>query len=819
MHRPLIPIVVAYAIGLTTAHYQALPLSCIIAAGCTAGLLLAACMWFKQYGPASVAALCLFWAAGFFSLQQYVDPQAPAGDLSRFFSDDRVNIEGVITEPPVRLPARTRLRLRVSAIHDQTTTRTVSGTLLLSIKASEKKFRYGDRIRCFVRLRKPRNFSNPGGFDYIRYLHYQGTQATAFLNDDRGITILRSGEGNKFLLEIEHIRDRIRTFLEQRLPAPSRDILKALIIGEQQTIPESVRERFARLGIAHILSISGLHVSIFALVSFWGVMLLLRRSPRLLLSCDAARIAVSISVFPVLLYCSIAGFNIPTLRSAVMVICYLIALLLGRTQDLLHTLFVAAFLVLLLMPTSLFDISFQLSFAAVFWITLLVPAWQQILRRKKPDPLEPPRPRLRRAHRMLVDSLTASAAAILGTAPLVAVYFHYVSWAGFFGNLFAVPLAGFLIVPLGLLASAVLFLNSSLASLIFTASGTLIDWLLVLVEYCSRIPGTALPVAMPSFFETAVYYLLLSLAAFCLTRKRFVYLLAGITLFVTGEAASLFMASRDTGVLTVTFLDVGAGDAAVVRFPDRRVMLIDGGGVRDDYFDVGKSIIAPFLYSSGITRVDYVVLTHPHHDHAGGLAYIADHFNAREIWRNAERSTLEPCARLLAVAGSNKLSLLTCSRLTPPIMINAVRIDFLNPAAGTLPAVPDDQSMTNNNSLVLKISYGSVSILMAADILAEQEHLLADQQLPLAATILKAPHHGGQSSSSEEFINAVAPKVVVVSGRARSSGSALHPSVADRYRRQGAAIYETAVSGAIQVTTDGSSYAVLPFREALQKKK
>jgi competence protein ComEC len=297
----------------------------------------------------------------------------------------------------------------------------------------------------------------------------------------------------------------------------------------------------------------------------------------------------------------------------------------------------------------------------------------------------------------------------------------------------------------------------------------------------------------------------------CLTRKRIVYLVIGLALFLIAEGIGSVTASRDTGMLTVTFLDVGPGDAAVVEFPDRRVMLIDGGGFMDERFDVGKSIIAPFLYSRGITRVDYIVLTHPHHDHAGGLAYIADHFKARELWHNGEPAGLESWQRLTTVAERNNLSLLTCSRQTLPRMIGSVRIDFLNPNTAALPAAQEDQSATNNNSLVLKISCGSVSFLMAADILEEREHALVAQRLPLAATILKVPHHGSKSSSSEGFIGAVKPEVAVVSGRTRGNNSALHPSVAERYYRHGATIYETAANGAVRIATDGTTYTALPF--------
>ena len=275
-----------------------------------------------------------------------------------------------------------------------------------------------------------------------------------------------------FLQFIEELRDRIRAFLEEQLPSPSRDILKALIIGEQDTIPDQIKKQFSRLGLSHLLSISGLHVSIFALLSYLLFMGLFRIYTRMLLYINAFKLSVFFSILPVLFYCFIAGFNIPTMRSAIMVICYLIALLLGRREDLLHTLFVAAFITLLFIPTSLFDLSFQLSFSAVLAIIILVPQWRSFIPEQEEDPFEHRNPVLEKCRRLFRDSFLASAAAILGTAPLVAVSFHYFSFLGIFSNIIITPLVTFLIVPLALLAAFILFLSPWLSALLFSAAGT-----------------------------------------------------------------------------------------------------------------------------------------------------------------------------------------------------------------------------------------------------------------------------------------------------------------------------------------------------------
>ena len=379
MKRPLVPIVIFYILGLLMAHYRMVSVQVVLALSALCFFFFTLAVFCKKSLLATLSALILFSALGFIMLYPYTPAVHSQSELMRFIGSSRVNIEGIIDDTPTHANNRTRLYINVTNVHEKNNSYKVDGRILLSIKESHTLFRYGDRVRFFGGLRVPKNFQNPGGFDYVGYLSYRGIAATVFLPDESSIIILRRGEGNRFLLFIEAARDHIRAFLEKKLPSPSRDILKALIIGEQDTIPGQIKKQFSRLGLSHLLSISGLHVSIFALLSYLLFMALFRIYPRVLLYINAFKLSVFLSIFPVLFYCFIAGFNIPTMRSAIMVICYLVALLLGRREDLLHTLLLAAFITLLLIPTSLFDLSFQLSFSAVLAIIILVPRWRSFI--------------------------------------------------------------------------------------------------------------------------------------------------------------------------------------------------------------------------------------------------------------------------------------------------------------------------------------------------------------------------------------------------------------------------------------------------------
>jgi competence protein ComEC len=740
-------------------------------------------------------------------------PHTPAvnshAGIMRLVGLSRVNIEGIIDETPNQANNRTRLHIKVTSVHEKNNYVAVNGRIMLSIKEAHTQFRYGDRVRFFGALKEPRNFQNPGGFDYVRYLVYRDITATSFLPDDRGIIVLRRGEGNRFLQFIEVLRDRIRAFLEEQVPSPSRDIIKALVIGEQDTISDQIKREFSRLGLSHLLSISGLHVSIFALLSYLLLMWLFRIYPRVLLYINAFKLSVFLSIFPVLFYCFIAGFNIPTMRSAIMVMCYLVALLLGRREDLLHTLFVAAFITLLLMPASLFDLSFQLSFSAVLAIVVLVPQWKSLIPQKETDPFENKNPVLEKCRQIFCDSFLASAAAILGTAPLVAVSFHYFSFLGFFSNIIITPLVTFIIVPLALLAALMLFLSPWISALLFSAAGLLTDICLNCTALWAQMPGAEIKLASPALWEIAVFYLLVVGFSFSWKTKLRGYVLAATVGFMLLAGGLSLYAQTGTGTLRVTFLDVGAGDAALIEFPRSQTMLIDGGGFMDESMDMGETVIAPFLYHKGIKHVDYLVLSHPHKDHAGGLAYIAESFRVKELWLNGETGYFESYNRLMRAAREKGIEKTACSSKTPPRDIDGVRIDFLSPDSISTKSSISDQSDTNNSSLVMKLTFGTIKYLFCADILQNTEHRLTVKKTPVDATIIKAPHHGGISSNTEEFVQTVSPEVAVFSCRSYGTLTLPHPDVIARYRKAGATIYRTDRDGAISIETDGKKYQIV----------
>jgi competence protein ComEC len=236
-------------------------------------------------------------------------------------------------------------------------------------------------------------------------------------------------------------------------------------------------------------------------------------------------------------------------------------------------------------------------------------------------------------------------------------------------------------------------------------------------------------------------------------------------------------------------------------------MLVDGGGSYDDRFDVGRYVVAPFLWSERIGTIDTVVLTHPHPDHVNGLSYIIENFGVREIWTNGDEATVHWGAPLVEKMKQKGISPRLLTSKSAPININGVHIDVLNPGKSPPPGEDLSDREINERALVLKLRWGDTAILLPSDIGEPTESVLVARYRSLASSILLAPHHGSAYSGSEAFLRAVQPETIVI-----STGRPVREDVLNRYREAGAAVYRTDVHGAIRIITDGRRYDVVPFK-------
>jgi competence protein ComEC len=805
---PLIPIFIVYTIGIYFGHFN-LP---FLSQGWIPLLILLG-FWtlllsIKRTRTGSWMGFSLFFLLGVFSIQLYLHPPHSSSHISHFASLERISLEGIIDRPPEHSRGRTHLLIRSQKVILPSRHIPVDGLLQIFLKEEDPSLRVGDRLRLFCRLYPPRGFHNPGGFSYERHLAFERIYAIGFLSEEKGWVKLGEGFKNPITLQVERWRDRIRDFLNREADPPISSIFKALVLGEQGDIPEEIKEYFILTGTAHLLAISGDQFGIVALLSFSLLIWTLKRSQFLLLSISVRKCAAGLTVPCIVLYAFIAGGGISVIRAAIMVITFLFSILLDRERNLLHTLTLAAFLILIFSPPSLFDVSFQLSFLAVLSILYLVPRILQEFKQEGISLLLKTSWK-KNIFKYIMLSLLVTGVAILGTAPFVALHFNRFSPIGFFTNLFIIPWVGFLIVPLSLTASIFSFFFTPLAAFLININGFITLILLRTLAFFASLPYASFFVSTPTVFEIILFYLLLFLIVHLKKRKMAQYLFWTVCVVLALDLA--FWNSKDLFQkdLRLTFIDVGQGDSILVEFPKGKRMLIDGGGLYEDRFDIGKNVLAPLLWKKKIQRIDTLVLTHPDLDHLKGLIFVASQFSIGQFWDNGFQTESEPYLQLKKTLEEKKIKTRSLNEETPPQIISGVEISILNPPG--LNAIQGKVRDLNNSSLVMKLQFKNASVLLTGDIGKEAEERMVRKGYPLGADILKIPHHGSSSSSSPLFLEKVRPSYAILSVGERNIGRLPHPEVLKRYQQWGVSISRTDRQGAITVVTDGKHIEIRPF--------
>ncbi|MGE0822004.1 MAG: DNA internalization-related competence protein ComEC/Rec2 [Candidatus Binatia bacterium] len=749
---------------------------------------------------------------GNISLQWVLHPNFPSQHLRHLPLPQQVHVEGWLFREPERFPHRGRLYIETLCFWEGDQCHQANGRILLTIRSFSRLWHYRDIIRVPVSLREPRNFRTPGSFDYEGHLARQGIYLTAFLWEDSAIEKVGKA-GNPVRRRIEQLRHTIGVFFSAHLEPDLAAVLRALIIGDETLIDKAQREAFARAGVAHVLSISGLHISLVAATAYGFWWWILGRSRVLLLSLSLPKLASLLTCPFVLLYALLAGGSVATWRAVLMIFAYLFARLFDRQDELYRSLTFTALLISVLWPGALLEISFQLSFMSVLSLVMGMEYFCRWWEKAQGKYLEQQKLLCVIIFRWGLTPIVISTATLLGTALLTATHFNQVSVMGILANIFIVPLLGSGAVILGLLSAGTICVSESFAIFLLFVTKQFVFIGVRLTGWFAAFPYASLPVITPSFIELIILYGLL--VSFIL---RFYYHEPWSTRMSTLLRGVCFVALIIDGGywvyhryfhrdLRITFLDVGQGDAAVVEFPGSQVMVIDGGGFASETFDTGEAIIAPFLWSQKIARVDILVMSHPQLDHYGGLAYLAQHFSPRELWFNGEFGQGVRFLQFLDVLTQKGISMRSLCRDSSPIVISQVNVDILHPPCQRNGLDP------NNASLVLQISHQDIDILFTGDIENEGEQiLLSNKGIRInKIEILKVPHHGSRTSSSSAFVQTTRPRVAIASLGAHNRFHFPAQEVERRYHDQGTRWLRTDQVGTVRIYSDGQKYKVTLF--------
>lgn len=822
---PLVAITVAFIGGLALGElFSYFPLT--VALGLFLFLVLE--RRFKQ-GALLPVSLFLLGAAGLVVYQVAATPHS-AEDLRRYVDQGEFRLIAQVDGPPQHAPQQVAFRMKAVALVDPPASdrpraegsdrvpspaegRPLQGAFRLIVYLPDAPFAYGDRLEMEIRLRRPQQFGTPGAFPYADYREREGWSGIASLS--RLDRVRKIGEeGNRFLRWLYGCREEIRQKILASMEGEPAALLLALIIGETGYLTDPIREAFSASGTTHLLSISGSHLALVSLLIFGLTRWLLIRLPEpLLLRLSLRKIpsqwAALITAGPVFFYAFLAGAEVATLRSLVMISVYLFSIWIGRSGDLKVSLALAALLILIVNPQAIFDLSFQLSFLSVLAITSTFHWWK---RTAPAETLIVPNAARSRRQRYLTDPLhltvLSTLGATLGTAPLTLYYFHQFSWVGLLANMLLIPLAGWILVPFGLIAAVgSLFFEGGLPFAgPLQAAGSFYYQLTALF---SRLPGADLHYAAPPLWGLVLFYAILFFMLHRPASRRAVgAVVAGFLIFFLGAGSFRFSPER----LRVTMIDVGQGDSALIEFPHGKTILVDGGA--GGTFDVGRLSVAPYLWERRIRTIDYLVGTHPQMDHIGGLASIVRGFGVGEVWSNGGSRDL-PFFTLFSDALARKgLQAKVVTSESPAMSIDGCSLFFLNPPAQS----PFSEEDFNNRSIVLRLACPELggsgfSLLLTGDIEQRGEQRLLESGATLKSTVLKVPHHGSRSSLDRAFLSAVAPEVAVFSVGRHNSYRHPSPEVVAAYRELPAQVYRTDRDGAVVIEADPAGWRVKAYQD------
>lgn len=638
-----------------------------------------------------------------------------------------------------------------------------------------------DRLKVSAKLISSRGYQNFYPQPQEQYLETKRIHNRAYAKSPLLCERLEAGKSYAPLRIISITRQNFQAKIEEffktedNIISTNGGIFEALLLGERGRIPDSISRSLQDAGIYHLFAISGAHIAIFSFLLFSLFSAI--KIP--------TRLSYSLLIIFLLFYVFLVEGRPSVLRATIMTVAFLLGKLLWRDINLVNTLSFSAFFLLIANPANLFDPGFQLTFMATLAIILFYP---RVINKLPRLPL--------RISEIFALSLTAQ----LGVLPIVAFFFNRVSFSGLILNLAAIPLVA-LIMAIGYLFLPLSLISSFLANILARSASSLIDLLLGISQLHDQASFLASRTPTPPLWTVYGYYLFLGLLLLQVKHKRTRLVASGcFLLFLFVIVIHPF--SSYSKNLKITFIDVGQGESILVEFPGTTKMLIDGGGVPDDAFDIGENVVSPFLWRKGIKKIHYLVLTHPHPDHVNGLKAVARNFKIGEFWEGYSVLENETYARFM-----NSLSYKVPKKRMfqeDQITLKNVLIRILHPPKRD----PFVERVHNDFSLVMSISYGLNSFLLTGDIGKEAEKRLVENKKLPKSRILKSPHHGSNSSSSPEFLEAISPEIVVISvGRGNRYGLP-NTDVMARYSAHGAKVYRTDLQGAVEITAKKQDISV-----------
>ena len=676
-----------------------------------------------------------------------------------------VRVIGVIASLPVRLDRGVRFEFDVETHGAEAT---VPRRILLGWYVAGEPVQPGERWSFVVRLRRPHGALNFGGFDFEAWMLERDLRASGYVRSATRIDAMVWRPTYAIERARAWLRDRL---LQQVGSARYGGVLVALVLGDQRAIADADWTVFNRTGIAHLVSISGLHITMIAALAGGLAGALWRRSPALLRRAPAQMAAIGAGLLAAFLYALLAGWGIPAQRTVLMLASVAFAWVVRARLSPGSSLLLAAFVVNVFDPWAVTTAGFWLSFgavAAILWV---------MAGRPQPAPT---------ARVVLQTAVRVQLAVTLALIPATVVLFQQVSLVSPFANAVAIPLVSWIVTPLALVGAALAVVPpaAALAGAVLDLAGAVFAWLMTLLNVLSSDWAAVAVPSPPLVFGVLATAGVAWLLAPPGWPARALGAIALLPLLVwPGERPA-------PGALWVTALDVGQGSAVVLETRDR-VWLYDAGPRYASDADAGERVILPYLRRRGIDWLDGLIVSHLDSDHAGGAAAVLRGMGVGTVLSSIP-------AGHAALGGRTAVERCEAGQVW---QAGDLTLSVVHPEARDY----ERRASTNATSCVVRVQAGSATTLLSGDIPADAEAALAARMPKLPVQLLMAPHHGSRSSSSPALLEATAPALAFAQSGYRNRYGHPDPAVVERYRDRRIELARTDESGALQwrFATDG----------------
>lgn len=679
-------------------------------------------------------------------------------------------------------------RARLPPTGSRPDTLEVTGAVRVTGRGDPPPLGVGAEVAVRGRFRAGRPAGNPGERSERDALRRRGLVGVISAAPGETVTILRPG-GWSVRGVVASFRARLIAEILRGLPQPHSGLLLSLLLGIDTHLSSEIYQQFSRAGLVHLMVVSGAQVAIVAGACAWAA-----RAARLPVMAATAASGLGVAAFAGMVEWA------PSIgRAVIMTGVGLGAVVVGRPRDRAATLAAAALLLLAASPRALFDIGFQLSFAATWGLLYLSPILQR---------------RFSWMGARLSVAAGVTLAAQIAVAPLLAAHFQTLPVAGLLANVLALPLIA-LLVPAGFALIPLIVLVPSLGASFLALLRPGLQVVLWLGQWFGTLSWASIPTP-PVSGEMAFLFILMLLGGAAIGSGAWApsrgLRLAASALAVLVLGVWYGQASQPPSRLTVTVLDVGQGDAILIQSPAGRAVLIDGGGevgpTRSGW-DVGRMRVVPALRRAGVRRLDLMLLSHPHEDHVGGLPAVMENFPVGLVLDPGVAHPSPSYIRLLRSVEAGRVPYRT-ARAGMLIDLGAgVSFTIVYPPE-PIPAIDGDP--VHAGSVIVRLAMGQAAMLLTGDAEAPAERYLLDRGVAVASQVLKVGHHGSRTSTSPAFVAAVRPSIAVISVGADNAFGHPHPATLQTLAEAGVTVYRTDRHGAIRLTTAGDAWHVTTAR-------